>query len=70
MANWIAINTTAGKHTIVNLDKVAYIKWMSGTLFLYAEIDGRPSAGKQLAYSDPDKTVYLNLMDMIAKGGD
>lgn len=70
MSNWIAINTATGKHAIVNLDKVAYVKWGSGTLYLYAEIDGRPSAGKQLAYCDPDKEVYLKLMNIIAKGGD
>lgn len=70
MMNWVGINTTTGKNAIVNLDKVAYVKWESGTLYFYNEIDGRPSAGKQLAYCDPDKAVYLKLMDIIAEGGD
>lgn len=70
MMNWIKINPTTGKYVVVNLDRIAYAKWESGMLYFYAEIDGRPSAEKRLAYSDPDRTIYLQLLDIIAKGGD
>lgn len=65
MANWIRINTTTGRSTIVNLDRVSYIKWESGTLYFYDEIDGRPSAGKQIAFSDPDRTNYVKVINII-----
>lgn len=70
MTNWIAVHTNSGKKHLINLDKVACVKWESGILCFYNKIDGSHSAEKPIAYADQDGLIYSSLMDLIAKGAD